>query len=173
MRNIFKRLKNVPLKPTAKTNRHNCQDNDHFHFLNLNPAGRHTGDCVFRAVAYFLNWSWHTVFWDMSAHCSETGLVQNWTTGYNSYLKRLGLERKIAPRRENRKLYTIGEWAEEFAKPGKKYLVTSSNHMTCISDKKIVDAWDCSKRVMNYYWELPEQVAEPKPLYHDLIVKIR
>ena len=144
---------------------------EHFIPVNNNPAGRHTGDCVYRAMAFFFGWSWLTLFWDLSCHCAETGLVQTWNEGFRSYLDRQGYKMNQGPRRENGKKYTIGEFVEECAKPGHRYLVVSSNHMTFILDKVIYDTWDPSKRVVSYYWESAGESIEKKPLYEEVKMK--
>ena len=139
-----------------------------FRSLNLNPAGRHTGDCVYRSLAAFLDWSWLDVFWDLTAHCAQTGLVQTYKSGYGSYLSRLGFEAHEGPRHPDGKRYTIGEFRDKVAKPGMKYVCTSSNHMTYIEDKVITDTWDCSGRVCDTWWERPMDGSTIEPLYPDI-----
>ena len=48
---------------------------------------------------------------------------------------------------------TVKEFLEKYAKPGISYLLSTSNHMTCIKDGRINDTWDCSNRPVKFYWE--------------------
>ena len=44
-------------------------------FLNLNPLKRRTGDCVFRALAFFFGISWREALDDLVGWAADRGLT--------------------------------------------------------------------------------------------------
>ena len=140
--------------------RYDSAEKEHFHFVNLNPAGRHTADCVIRAMASFFGWSWEEVMKDLCAFCIENGYVPNYKSGFGAYLICQGCK----PEKTERKC-SVKEFLENYAKPGYAYLVTASNHMTCIRDGKIIDTWDCSGRQVKLYWAI-DCKEKRKPFYN-------
>ena len=140
-----------------------------FTYLNLNPAGRHTGDCVYRSLALFLGLDYRQLFWDLTLHCAETGLMQNYRSGYRSYLERHGLRPYTLPRKEDGTKPSVGDFLGTFARKGKRYLVETSRHCTCIKGKTIHDIGDCSTLLVQQVWERDE-AKRYAPLYADLKV---
>ena len=47
---------------------------------------------------------------------------------------------------------TVGRFCDEFAEEGKFYMVQVKRHMTIVDNKEINDTWDCSDRIVEYYW---------------------
>lgn len=147
----------TPVKP--KSDRYDCSEKPHFHRVNVNPASRHTADCVIRAMALFLQWTWTDVMKDLMAYCIENGLMPNYKSGYGAYLTCQGFPwQKVSGK------CTVKEFLEKYAKPGRTYLLSTSNHITCIRDGRINDTWDCSNRPVKFYWEKEDREVR-KPFY--------
>ena len=125
-------------------------------FLNLNPLKRWTGDCVFRALAFFFGISWREALDDLVGWAADRGLTSfNYRSTYNGYLLEKGYARHRAPR----KGLTVSEFCAEYAERGKKYILSCPRHLTVVEWPKyvdecfIVDTWDCSDKVVDGYWE--------------------
>lgn len=90
-------------------------------FLNLNPLKRRTGDCVFRALAFFFGISWREALDDLVGWAADRGLTSfNYRSTYNGYLLEKGYARHRAPR----KGLTVSEFCAEYAERGKKYILS-------------------------------------------------
>ncbi len=135
------------------------KDNDHFKYVNQNPFGLNTGDCVFRSLSLFFGRGWRETAEDLNKFTLDHGLVANWLSGYSGYLRVMGFKRKDAPKHPNGRKYTIGEFAAECDKK-KYYLCVSYGHMTFIRDGIINDTWDCSKRKVQYWWERDPETGD-------------
>lgn len=147
--------------PINYKDRYDNKEKPHFHYVNLNPVGRHTADCVIRAMAMFLDWSWQEVMMELCHFCCENGYIPNYKTGYNSYLICQG----IPPQKVKTKL-TVKEFLDLIADNDKDYLLVTSNHMTCIKDGRINDTWDCSGRQVKMFW-VKDKKQETRKFYKD------
>lgn len=120
-----------------------------FVYCNFNPKQLHTNDCLVRALAYFFGVSWRKAFLDIIEWCADRGWVDwNYRSKYNVYLAERGYERHKTPERG----MTVGRFCDEFAEEGKVYMVQVKRHMTIVHNKEINDTWDCSDRIVEYYW---------------------
>ena len=121
-----------------------------FEYFNPNPKGIHTNDCVVTALSFFFGMSWRGAFLDIINWWADHGVVEfNRRTQYNKYLEEKGYKRHTPPRKN----LTVGEFREHWAEYGKTYIVSMPRHLTIISNRKICDIGDCSKRKMDGYWE--------------------
>lgn len=137
--------------------------NDHFTYFNANPYGRHTGDCVYRAISLFFGWSWSETANDLNSYCCERGLVPNWRQGFGYYLGAQQIKGIGAPKTKKGETFTVLDFIEKFARPGRRYLVAMYGHLTCIIGRKIHDTWDCSARKVQFWWEMPDDGVIRRP----------
>ena len=120
--------------------------------FNANPKDVKTGDCVIRAITVASGLKYWQVVDGLLEVYKETGHIINCKNGYEEYLKRLGFKKCKMPKHENGKKYTVAQFCEEIAEPGKSYVVAIANHITAVEDKVLYDIWDCSSKcVYNYY----------------------
>lgn len=63
------------------------EDNKYFKYHNENPKGRHTGDCVVRAIALATDQSWEKVIRDLTDVAITSGYSPLCRENYESYLK--------------------------------------------------------------------------------------
>ena len=121
-----------------------------FYYINLNPLKKHTGDCVVRALAFFLGIPWKEAFFDLIMFCADKGLVNfNYISTYTAYMKDKGYVRQKPPY----KGISIGEFCEKIADDGYVYIIQTKRHMTIICDRDVFDTWDCRDRDVIYYWK--------------------
>lgn len=139
--------------------RYDNTEKPHFHCINNNPVGRHTGDCVVRAMASFLGWTWRQLYADLYAYGIENGMIPNYCSEYHNYLLCQGFGRK-----KPKKTCTVKEFLEQYTEPDKTYLVEVQGHLTCITGGQINDSWDCSNRKVKLYWERKDTETR-KPFY--------
>ena len=120
-----------------------------FRYYNTNPLKKETGDCVVRALAFFLGVTWRKAFLNIIAWCADQGLVSfNYRRTYTMYLKEIGYRRNRVPR----KGMTVGEFRDGIAEKGRTYIISIPHHLTVIQDGVLYDTWDCSEKIMDGYW---------------------
>lgn len=147
-------------------------DTEIFHYLNLNPKGKVTCDCVVRAIAwacvcqtsrdfteekkvYTGKYLWNTVLDDLTDCSRKTGFMVTDTKCYTEYLKELYFTKHPQPRHLDGTKYTLAEFIAEH--PKGIYLVNMPTHLTVVVDGVNYDIWDCTKtdkRIGNY-WSRP------------------
>ncbi len=127
-----------------------------WYIANMNPLHRRTGDCVYRALAVFLDTTWREALDELVGWAADKGLTNfNFRSTYNAFLLEKGYARHRAPR----KGMTVREFIDEFAQQGKTYIVSCPRHLTIVKSVSwitvpyLVDTWDCRDRVVDGYWE--------------------
>ncbi len=122
---------------------------------NINPLGRRTGDCVYRALAVFLDISWRQAVNDLVHRAADRGLTNfNYRSTYNEFLKEKGFIRHRTPE----KGITVEQFIDRFAEKDKTYILSCPRHLTIVhSDDAncipyLVDTWDCRSRIVDGYW---------------------
>ena len=121
-------------------------------YYNVNPLGKITGDCAYRGVSFFLGVTWIKAVMDLVCHTTDKGMVNfTYVTNITSYMAKRGYLRQTAP-----KGMTVADFIRDIAKPGKAYLIAlrQPRHITVVdTEGELVDTWDCSEKVVHYYWE--------------------
>lgn len=120
--------------------------------FNANPKGKRTGDCVIRAICTGLNEPWEDTYKGMLEVALDTGYAISCKDNFREYLKRKGYQMEKMPRRKDNTRYTVKEFAEELAKPGKTYIINAANHVTMIRNKNLYDLWNCGRKSVGNYW---------------------
>lgn len=129
-------------------------DTDTFHWSNVNPKGRRTGDCVIRAIAAFLNQSWEDTYRELAEFGIKHATAMNCPEAYIPYLRSKGYEKQKQPRTVWGSKYTGKEFCCQIAKPGACYVITMANHLTFVGpDCRIHDIWDCGEKCVGNYWK--------------------
>lgn len=138
-----------------------------FIYYNPNPLGKHTGDCVIRAITKLLNATWYDVSDDLYEYSRTKADMQNANDVWQSYIELLGYKKhKIQD------LCPFCYSVEEFCKdhPFGKYILAVAvnyrdyfntahsgkpigNHVVCVEDGKYYDTWNSGKEVPIYYWQ--------------------
>lgn len=119
-----------------------------YFYYNANPKGIRTGDCVVRALSYFLGMTWKETLFSLVNWGAERGLVLfHYRSFYNKYLFERGYKKERVL-----KGCTVREFCELYAEDGKCYLLQCPHHVTIIHDKDIIDTWDCEHLKVDGYW---------------------
>ena len=129
-------------------------ETEFYKYINVNPKGKYSGDCVIRAIALACGQSWETTIREMTELGIRYGYVCNDVNLYPKYLEKKGFIKMKEPRDCcNRKL-TVKEWLIQREGFEVKTIVANvgSHHVTCIKDNKVNDIWNCSNRMMHAYW---------------------
>lgn len=122
---------------------------ERFVYFNANPKGLRTGDCVFRAMAYFRGVTWEKAVKDIVDFAVARGLVSfNFITTFSAFLKAEGFERHPVPRTG----MTVGEFLEEFKDDSRCFFLSCTRHCTVIQGGKLIDTWPCFDRKVFAYW---------------------
>ena len=128
-------------------------DNETYHWNNLKPKGRRTGDCVTRAIAAFLHQSWEQTYRDLAEFGIKHGTAMGCPETYEMFLKSKGFEKRPMPRRSWGAKFTVKEFCTEIAESGVAYVVSMANHLTFVGpDSRIHDIWDCGEKCVGNYW---------------------
>jgi len=118
---------------------------------NLNPTGKRVNDCVVRAIMKATNYTWRTVYAGLTGLGNDLYRLPNEKEVYHLYLKQLGWEKQPMPRHENRKRYTVIEFAAE--NPVGTFVISVANHLTVLVDGNLYDTWNCSRKCLGNYWK--------------------
>ena len=123
-----------------------------FEYYNPNPAERHTGDCVYRGLTYFLGITWMKAVMDLVLFTANRGLVNfTYISTVTEYLKQKGF-RRCKPECA----MTVAAFIQRYALPGHAYLIMleKPKHVTVVSTEgKILDIGDCSHATIKYFWK--------------------
>ena len=121
-----------------------------YYYINPNPKGLHTRDCVIRAFAFFFGTTWREAFMDLINWCAERGLVDfNYRSVYNEYLKEKGYNRRSCPE----KGMTVSQFMTDFADDNAVYIVScKQRHLTIVHNKDVLDTFDCRQMTVDGYW---------------------
>lgn len=121
-------------------------------FYNANPLDKRTGDCVYRALSFFLGITWIKAVFELVIYATNRGMVNfNYVSNITGYLADKNFVRK-----KPKKNTTVNLFIQQYAKTGKCYLlaIERPKHLTIIdSEKELVDTWNCSDKFVKYYWE--------------------
>lgn len=116
---------------------------------NPNPAGRAVGDCSVRAVAAALGVDWEKAFALIAANAFQMGDVISANSAWGSVLRERGFKR-YAISNNCPNCYTAENFAEDH--PVGVYVLGFGNHVATVLDGLILDSWDSSQEIPEYYW---------------------
>lgn len=125
---------------------------DYYEYVNVNPKGKHCGDCVIRAVAHATDQSWADVIRDLTELGIKKGYVAIDKSIYPKYLEAKGFIQMPEPRDADNKKMSIREWLQRGLRKGTYVINAGSHHVTVVKDGKVNDIWNCSLSTMHKYW---------------------
>lgn len=127
-------------------------DTDTFHYLNVNPHKRITGDCIVRAISFACDVPYNDVVMDCARIQCETGYDMTVSQGVSILMERYGWAKNRQLRHLDNTKFTVKEFVEAF--PKGTYILSMAGHMTVIKDGVCYDIWDCVKygRTVGNYW---------------------
>lgn len=116
---------------------------------NPNPVSRNVGDCSIRALTVALGVDWEEAFALLSANAFQMADMMSSNAVIGSVLRQHGFRRSVIPN-SCPDCYTIEDFAEDH--PQGVYVVGTGSHVVAIRDGLILDSWDSSKEIPQYYW---------------------
>lgn len=104
-----------------------------YHYENVNPKGRYTGDCVIRAISKALNKPWATVLSDLTDMAIKEARMPDDSDLYIKYLSKNGYKKMKMETYSGRKRYTGKEFCAVLENMGYRQPVIAhigTNHVT-------------------------------------------
>lgn len=120
---------------------------------NPNPAGRNVGDCSVRAISAALGVDWETAFALIAKAAFQMADMPSSNSVWGAVLRQHGFYRHTIPN-TCPECYT----AEDFCRdhPHGVYVLGFGNHVATVKDGIILDSWDSSNEIPQYYWSKGE-----------------
>ena len=120
---------------------------------NPNPAGRSVGDCAVRAVSAALDIDWDTAYLLIAAAGFGVKDMSSSNSVWGSVLRQHGFARyNLPPTCPD--CYTFADFAAEH--PKGIYVLGTGTHVATLKDGVIMDAWNSSNEIPQYYWHKGE-----------------
>ena len=116
---------------------------------NPNPVGLHVEDCVQRAISAALGVDWDTASDIVHDTAREMGLPEHSDAVWGAVLRKHGFRRYVIPNRCP-DCYTVGDFANEHSGI---YVLKVDGHVVSVIDGVIMDSWDSSDEIPQYFWE--------------------
>ena len=117
---------------------------------NLNPFGKHVGDCVVRALSLALDQDWDTTYLELMSQGFSMKDMPSSNAVWGQYLKNKGFKRHIIPD-ECPDCYTISEFCAD--NPQGIYILGTGTHVVTVKDGSYYDTWDSGREIPLYYFE--------------------
>jgi len=117
-----------------------------FNKINTNPLNNKTGDCVIRAISTALKKGWKCVYIDLFNLGIENALMLSDIKVIKKYLSDYEHQTCKAIKGKPRKK------VKDF--DNGTYILSIANHLTCVIDNELIDAWDCREKCVYRYWRL-------------------
>lgn len=149
-------------------------ETDSFKYYNANPKGKHTCDCVIRALSAGLDKEYSEVVMDLAKLQIQTGFDDGDIKLYGKYLENNGWIKHKQPRKDDNTKYTGKHWCRYLSINDKNGNIGSiianigGHHVVCIKPTnsgdgfncryKVLDTWDSSDGCIGIYWTKGERV---------------
>lgn len=144
-------------------------DTPYFRYNNVNPKGKITTDCVYRAISNAMQLPYAQVAREMTELQIQTGWDTGETRLIDKYIQSKGWIRHSQPYSIDydgkKRKYTGKEFVNYIIKLQHSKLYNSLNntfsriimnigseHLSCIINDKIEDIWNCSNNCVGIWW---------------------
>ena len=119
-------------------------------YYNPNPAKRNVGDCAVRAVSAALDMDWQTAYCELVSEAYYQCDMPSSNAVINSVLKANGFVRRAIPD-YCPDCYTAEDFCRDF--PYGTYVLGFGNHIATEKDGILLDSWDSSQEVPQYFYK--------------------
>lgn len=116
---------------------------------NPNPAGRNVGDCAVRAIAAALDVDWETAFALITKAAYKMADMPSSNSVWGAVLRQRGFYRHAIPD-SCPECYTADDFCRDH--PRGVYVLGFGNHVATVRDGIVLDSWDSSREIPQYYW---------------------
>lgn len=117
---------------------------------NLNPKGKHVGDCVIRAIAKAAGVSWDDAYSVLALQGYAEKDLLSANTVWGKYLHQLGFRRHTVPD-TCPDCYTVERFCTDH--PAGTYVLALQSHVVTVISGRYFDTWDSGQEPLLYYWE--------------------
>lgn len=117
--------------------------------FNPNPVSRNVGDCSVRAVSAALGVDWETAFAMIMSNAFQMGDMPSSNAVWGSVLRQHGFKRSVVPN-SCPDCYTAEQFAADH--PDGIFVLGFGDHVATVKDGVILDSWDSSKEIPQYFW---------------------
>lgn len=118
-------------------------------YFNPNPAGRNVGDCAVRAVSAALGISWEDAYREIADAGFDMADMPSSNAVWGAVLRKHGFYRANIPD-FCPDCYTAEDFAHDH--PKGVFILGFGTHTACIRDSVILDSWDSSQELPQYFW---------------------
>lgn len=116
---------------------------------NPNPLARRVGDCAVRAVSAALDISWEEAY-DLIADAGyKMADMPSSDSVWSAVLRQHGFYRKVVPN-TCPDCYTAADFAHDH--PRGTYVLAFGGHVATVKDGVLLDAWNSSNLIPQYYF---------------------
>lgn len=116
---------------------------------NNNPTGRKVGDCAVRAVSVALGIDWEAAYALIALNGYLMGDMPSSDAVWGSVLREHGFYREVIPN-TCPDCYTAADFAKDH--PNGVFTLGFGGHVATIKDENLMDSWDSSSLVPQYFW---------------------
>lgn len=120
-----------------------------FHYLNPNPNGILTGDCVIRAIAIAQDKSWDEIYLNLISYGYNMKDMPSSNNVWSHYLHNQGYTRynipDICP-----ECITIKDFVNS---TDGEFILGTGTHLVAVKDGIYYDTWDSGNEIPIYYWQ--------------------
>ena len=116
---------------------------------NPNPAGRRVGDCAVRAIAAALGVDWERAFELIAEAAYRMADMPSSDSVWGAVLRQHGFYRAAIPN-TCPECYTADAFARDH--PHGTFVLGFGGHVATVVDGHILDSWDSSNEIPQYYW---------------------
>ena len=117
--------------------------------LNLNPDKKKVGDCVIRAIAYALQYTWERAYIELMIEGFTEYDMPSSNRVWDSYLRKNGFERYVVPD-SCPDCYTVKDFCRDY--PTGVYVLATGTHVLVCHNGDYIDSWDSGDEVPIYYY---------------------
>lgn len=121
---------------------------------NPNPTGRNVEDCAVRALSAALGISWEDAYAMLASAGFQMGDMMHANSVLGAVLRMRGYYRASIPNRCP-DCYTAEDFAREH--PRGTFVLGGSNHVVAIKDGILLDSYDSSGMIPQYFWYRMEE----------------
>lgn len=123
---------------------------------NVNPTGRHVGDCTVRALSKALDLTWDQAYAMLAAQGFIMCDMPSSNAVFGAILKQNGFSRYAIPD-TCPDCYTLQDFCND--NPQGLFVVGMSGHVATVIDGNIYDAWNSENEIVIYVWRKDENNA--------------
>ena len=117
--------------------------------FNPNPCGRNIGDCVIRAICAALGIDWETAFWMACDSAFQMCDMPSGNAVLGAVMRKNGFYLAAIPD-YCPECYTAGDFCRDH--PEGTYVLGFGGHVAAVIDGCIMDSWDSSSEIPQYYY---------------------